>query len=457
VAESLWTGKYFSHIRNDMLLSKIPNYFKERRDQLMKSHPGSVFLFPSAPHWVRNNDVHFPFRQESNFFYLTGLEEAESFLILAPLKSNPVAYRMILFVLPRDPEKEMWEGERYGLEGALEIFGADEAYSSHEFEKRLPEILEGSEQIFYRMGVNPALDRRIVDAIEVYRSRQGRSGKSMLPILDPTEAVGEMRILKSSSEIELMRKACDISSAAHRAAMIETRPGMNEGAIEALIDYHFRRGGCQRVGYGSIVASGKNSTCLHYRSNNEVLKDGDLLLIDAGGEYEYYSADITRTFPVGKEFTPAQAKAYDLVLKAQKEAIAMTRPGVKLPDIHRHVCQVMIDGLLSMGLLKGKPEEIFRSGEYKRFYPHNTSHWLGMDVHDAGLYQKAGDARPLEAGMVFTIEPGFYVQPSDRQAPSEYRNIGIRIEDDILVTETGFEVLTSKTPKERVELEALKA
>lgn len=439
-----------------MLLTKIPNYFKERRDQLMKSHPGSVFLFPAAPLVVRNNDVHFPFRQETNFFYLTGLEEPESYLILAPSKSKPSSYRMILFIQPRDPEKEMWEGERYGLEGARDVFGADEVYPIHEFEKRLPEILPGSERLFYRVGVDPEQDRKIIGAVEIFRSRQGRSGKSMLPIQDPTEPVGEMRIFKSRSEIELMRKACDISGLAHRAAMVETRPGMNEGEIEALVDYQFRKGGCQRVGYGSIVAGGKNAACLHYRSNNEVLKDGDLLLIDAGGEYEYYSADITRAFPVGKKFTPSQANAYDLVLKAQKEAIAMTRPGVKLPDIHRHVCDVMIEGLLSLGLLKGKADEIFRSGEYKRFYPHNTSHWLGMDVHDAGLYQKAGEVRPLEAGMVFTIEPGFYVQPSDRQVPEGYRNIGIRIEDDILVTENGFEVLTAKAPKERLEIEALR-
>jgi Xaa-Pro aminopeptidase len=238
--------------------------------------------------------------------------------------------------------------------------------------------------------------------------------------------------------------------------MIEARPGMNERDIEAIVEYHFRRGGSQRNGYWSIVASGRNATCLHYRLNNDTLRDGDLLLIDAGAEFDYYTSDITRTFPVGRKYSEAQSKVYDLVLKAQLGAIAMAKPGATLPSIHAHVVESLVDGFLSLGLLQGKPAEIIQSNAFKRFYPHNTSHWLGSDVHDAGLYQKNGEPRRLEPGMVFTIEPGFYVQPLDREAPAAYRDIGIRIEDDILVTKTGCENLTAGVPKARDEIEALR-
>ncbi|MGZ3708835.1 MAG: M24B family metallopeptidase, partial [Bdellovibrionota bacterium] len=301
------------------------------------------------------------------------------------------------------------------------------------------------------------MDRRVLGAIETHRRSLGRSGKALPPITDPNELVGEMRLFKSRDEVEILRRAGKVSSLAHKTAMKEIRPGMNEYEAEALIDYVFRKNGCQRVGYGSIVAGGKNSTCLHYRSNNEKLRDGDLLLIDAGGEMDYYTADITRTFPVGRKFSPAQAKAYDLVLKSQKEAVAMAKPGVTLPQIHKHVCNVLTEGMLSLGLLKGNRDELVKNLAYRRFYPHNTSHWLGMDVHDVGLYTKGGEPRAFEPGMCFTIEPGFYVQPTDRDAPAEFRDIGIRIEDDILITETGNENLTIDAPKEREEIEALRA
>jgi len=306
------------------------------------------------------------------------------------------------------------------------------------------------------LGKDPVFDKRILAGLETYRSSQGRTGRGILPVRDPSEAVGEMRLFKSAEEVELLRKACEYSASAHKLAMKEARPGMNEFEIEALIDYAFRKNGCQRVGYGSIVAGGKNATCLHYVANNEVLRDGDLLLIDAGGEYNYYCSDITRTFPVGKSFTEAQGRAYELVLRAQKEAIAMVKPGATIAGIHQHVCEVLTEGLLSLGLLTGKRDELLKTNGYTRFYPHRTSHYLGMDVHDVGLYLRNGEPRLLEAGMVFTIEPGFYVQPSDTAVPAEYQNIGIRIEDDILVTPKGCENLTSSCPKERSELEALK-
>jgi Xaa-Pro aminopeptidase len=441
----------------DMLLNQVPAYFKSRRDRLMKSCPGAGFVFPSNPDFIRNSDVHYPFRQESGFYYLSGFEEAESYLVLVPSSSHSGGYKTVLFTLSRDPDKEIWEGERYGIEGAQSVFGADEAYPVGEFESKLPDLLKGCERVFYRVGVHPAQDQFIISILEGLRRSQGRSGKPMVALEDPNGPLGEMRLFKSSDEIATMRKACEISALAHKTVMKETRPGMNEGEIEALIDYQFRKMGCRRLGYPSIVAGGKNATCLHYRSNNEVLRDGDLLLIDAGGEYDYYSSDITRTFPVGARFSTAQAKIYDLVLRSQKEAIDMARPGVTLPAIHKHVCRILVDGLLSLGLLHGNAEDLLKSGEYRRFYPHSTSHWLGMDVHDVGLYTKNGEPRALEAGMVFTIEPGLYVQPSDREVHEEYRTIGIRIEDDIVITSTGCDVLTKDVPKERSEIEALRS
>ncbi|MFN7685177.1 MAG: aminopeptidase P N-terminal domain-containing protein [Oligoflexia bacterium] len=433
-----------------MLLSHVPSYFKQRRETLLKKAPGSVFLFPASEEVLRNPDVHFPFRQESNFQYLCGFDEPESFLVITPTGS------MVLFVRARDVEKEMWEGERYGTEGARKIFGADEAYTIDELPRRLPDLLKGAEKIYYRMGLHTAQDRLVLESMETQRRSLGRSGKSLPPVLDPNEVVGEMRLFKSDEEVALLRRACKITAEAHRTAMREVRPGMNEYEVEAMVDYSFRRQGAQRVGYGSIIAGGKNATCLHYRSNNEPLKDGDLLLIDAGAEFDYYTSDITRTFPVGRRFTDAQAKAYSLVLKIQKQAIAMTRPGVRLPEIHRFVCQSLIDGLLSLGLLKGDSAEIFKMAGHRRFYPHNTSHWLGMDVHDVGLYLKNGEPRVLEPGMCFTIEPGFYSQPGDTAVPAEFQKIGIRIEDDILVTASGCENLTVDAPKEIDEIEALK-
>lgn len=441
-----------------MLLTQIPGYFKERRDRLAQSQPSAMFVFPSAHEVLRNPDVHFPFRQESNFYYLCGFDEPDSCLVLTPSGSKPGTHRTVLFVRRRDPEREMWEGERHGPEGALRVFGVDESYPIEELDQRLPELIRGSERVYYRMGHDEGMDRRMVTALEQVRRSQGRSGKSLLPVADPNEILGEMRLFKSAEEVELLRKACQVTALAHKTAMKEARPGMNEAEIEALIEYVFRRNGCQRVGYGSIVAGGRNATCLHYRSNCESLRDGSLLLIDAGGELGYYTSDITRTFPVGKRFSDAQKKVYALVLVAQKEAIRMVAPGATIPSIHQHVCEVMVEGLLSLDLLQGKKEEIIKTGAYRRFYPHQTSHWLGMDVHDLGRYvTDRGEPRKLEAGMCLTIEPGFYVQPSDLDAPAQFRDIGIRIEDDLLVTITGNEVLTRDAPKEIEEIEALRS
>jgi Xaa-Pro aminopeptidase len=441
-----------------MLLTQIPAHYQKRREKLMQSHAGAVFILPSAPELIRNGDVHHPFRQDSSLYYLSGFDEPGSFLILGSENSAPSRKsKMTLFVQPKDPEKEMWEGERYGTEGALSVFGADEAFVNSELEARLPELLKGAERIFYRLGHSEEMDRRILAILEVVRRRLGRSGRGLIPIEDPQVAIGELRLYKEPEELDLLRKACQITAHAHRTAMQELRPGMNESEIEALVDYQFRKNGCQRLGYGSIVAGGKNAACLHYRSNNETLRSGELLLIDAGGEYGFYTSDITRTFPIGKSFSKAQSQAYNLVLSVQKAGIAMTKPGTKLPEIHKTTCELLVDGLLSLGLLKGNRVELLKTSAFRRFYPHNTSHWLGLDVHDAGLYTQDGEARKLEPGMTFTIEPGFYVQPGDREAPEAFRNIGTRIEDDILVTTTGCENLTHEAPKEIAEIENLRS
>lgn len=435
-----------------MLISHYPSFFKARRNTLMANHPDAVFIFPSNDGILGNlgNALPFKLRQESNFYYLTGFEEPESFLVLAKNK-------MILFLRPRNPERELWDGERYGIEGALNTVGADEAYPVGEFDQKLAELLQASERIFYRVGLSEAIDRRIFAALEVHRKAGGRTGRSLCSITDPTGVVGEMRIFKSNDEMVYMRKVAQISALAHKTAMEQARPGMMEYELAALVEYIFKKNGCERPGFGTIIASGANATSLHYQVNNDILKDGELVLIDAGGEYGYYSGDISRTFPIGKTFSPTQAKVYDLVLKVQKEAIAKTKPGVKLPDIHKEICEGFIEGYLSLGLMKGNKVDIMKNNGFRRFFPHSTSHWLGIDTHDVGLYLKSGEPRPLEPGMVFTIEPGFYVQPSDKEAPEEYRNIGIRIEDDILVTQNGCEVLSEDAPKERSAIETLRA
>lgn len=432
-----------------MIKQKIPSYFKSRRNALIAQNKDSVFVLPGNHHVYRNPDVEYPFRQESNLYYLTGYDEAESWVVITPTK-------FVMFVRERNAEREMWEGARYGVDGAQSIFGADEAYPISEFKNKLPDLLKSADTVFYRTGVNSHNDTLVLDAMEKVRLSLGRSGKSLQTIADPGRAIGEMRIFKSPEEVELLRKACSISAHAHKAAMSFTKPGMTETDVAAFVDYELLRNGCGRVGYGSIIAGGKNATCLHYRENNEPLRDGELLLIDAAGEYDYYTSDITRTFPIGRAFTKPQAKLYDALLKVQKDTIAMIKPGIPYKSIHEFSVNALTESFLTLGLLKGSKKEIIEKLEYKRFFPHGTGHLLGMDVHDVGLYMINGESRKLEAGMVFTIEPGIYIQPGDKDAPSEFKDLGLRIEDDILVTKTGYENLTHEAPKEREEIESLK-
>ena len=440
-----------------MIKKSVPSYFKERRDRLMKNNSGAAFLFPSAQEVLRNPDVGYPFRQESNLYYLTGFDEPESFLILAPQSDKPGEYKSVLFVREKDSLKELWEGERYGVDGAKSVFGVNETYPISALKEKLSSLLRPANQVYYRIGNCKKTDELVFNSLNHLRLTYGRSGRGLLPIYDSHQEVGELRLYKSKAEIEILQKACDISSLAHKTAMQEVKPGMNEYEVQALMDYVFIKNGCARNGYGSIVASGKNACCLHYTSNNEVMREGDLLLIDAGGEFDYYTSDITRTFPVGHLFSKEQAQIYDLVLSTQKSVIDIAKPGLAYEKLHETACDLLTEGLLSMGFLKGKKSEILKDMSFKRLYPHGTGHWLGMDVHDVGLYKKNNESRRLEPGMVFTVEPGLYFQLYDQEVANAFKGIGIRIEDNILITDSGNINLTAAAPKERTEIERLRA
>lgn len=417
--------------------------FKMRRDRLVRKHPDAVFLFDSAPLFLRNSDVFYPYRQDSNFYYLTGFEEPHSFLVLFSQK-NSSGSKMVLFVRPREKEKELWEGERCGVDRAKEFFGADEVYPIEQLFSKLSDFLKGRQKVFFNFRKNYSdYNQTVAFLLE----------KKEIQVTSPVEMIGEMRLFKSDYEIGLLKKACQISAKAHQEVMEKIQPGMFEFEIEALINYLFYKEGCRRLAYGSIVAGGKNATCLHYQNNRSLLNAGDLILIDAGGEYEYYCADITRSYPIGGVFSPLQAKIYDWVLLAQKEAISMVRPGIRLIDIDRQVCEILVEGMLSLGFIKGSINEVLDKGSHRQFYPHRTSHWLGMDVHDLGSYvDEDGSPRCVDVGMVFTVEPGFYIQTDSQNTP-----MGIRIEDDLLVTEKGCEVLSAGVVKERSEIEFIRS
>ncbi len=430
----------------------------KRRNQLMKNNPGAAFVFQANPVFFRNPDVTYPYRQDSHFYYLTGFPEAESFLVLTPSEKHPQGYRSVLFVQPRDVTKELWEGERYGSDRAAKVFGVDEAHENTRFWEQLPELLKDADRVFFPLGNNAEHDTHFIHALKKHLRTFGRSGKGVLTIQDPNPAVGELRLFKDPEEQDLMRKATQASAEGHVAVMKQLRAGMNESEVEVLIENEFRKNGCERISYGSIVAGGKNACCLHYVANNEALKDGDLILIDAGGEKDYYAADITRCFPVGKKFSKDQAEIYDIVLKANLACIEMLKPGVSYDDLHRRSQEVLAQGLKDLGLVQGSVQEIIEDrNKLFRFYPHRVGHYLGMDVHDVGLYQQNRKARGVAPGMVLTIEPGIYCQPHDQECPERYRGIGVRIEDDVLVTATGCEVLTRGVPKERTEIEALRS
>jgi Xaa-Pro aminopeptidase len=422
----------------------------------------SVAIIPAAREAVRSHDTYYRYRQNSDFFYLTGFEEPEAIAVIAPAREH----KFTLFVRPRDLEQEIWNGYRSGVDGATTDYHADEAFPVAEFDEKLFEIMDNAGTLYYAFGNgNPHLDEKIIGKLTLMRESNRKPYEPPRSIVDPTGILHEMRVFKSDAEIELMQRAADIAAEAHVEAMKAVRPGMSEYEIEALLESVFRKQGSTGPAYTSIVGGGGNATVLHYISNTDTLRDGELLLVDAGAEYRGYASDITRTFPINGRFSQAQQEIYDLVLETQKSCVDMVRPGVRLEDLKTHSVEMLTEGMVRLGLLKGDPKQLIEEKKYMQFYMHNLGHFLGIDVHDAGRYYFNGESRPAEPGMVMTIEPGLYVSPDtsnipenfNHDIPPQYLGIGVRIEDDVLVTKNGARVLTSKVPKERDEIEVLMA
>ncbi len=430
----------------------LRNQTRDRREEFMQRIAGGVAIFPSAPTAVRNNDVEHEYRQDTDFYYLTGFEEPDSVAVLAP--ENP-DHRFVLFVQPKDREREVWTGWRAGEQGAIKDYGADAAFTSDKLGEKLFSLVEHADRIYYRWGSDPSFDLRMVDLLRRCQRERQRNGRGPSAVIDPAEILHEMRLIKTGSDLELLRRAVEISSEGHLAALRAIRPGVNEYEVEAALRYVFRRNGSPRAGYPPIVASGANATVLHYVTNNRRVEEGDLLLIDAGTEYGYFTGDITRTYPVGGSFTQDQAAVYQIVLDAQMEAIKAVRPGATFIEPHDRAVRVLTEGMVRLGLLEGEVDKLIEEESYKKFYMHRTSHWLGMDVHDAGPYKVADEWRRLEPGMVLTIEPGLYIAEDLTDVDPRYRGIGVRIEDDVLVTADGNEVLSARVPKTIDEIEGL--
>jgi len=411
---------------------------------------GGVAVFPAAPVAIRNNDVEHEYRQDSDLHYLTGFDEPESVLVMS---TEHPQHKTVLFVRPRDPEREVWDGARAGVDGAVQDFGADAAFPISELPAKLPEYLENHEKLLYRFGRDRVFDDKMVAALDATRMRARRGVTCPTQMIDPAALLHEMRLFKSKEEIEAMQRASAITRDAHLGAMRLAKPGRYEYEVEALLRETFRKNGSERPAYSPIVGAGINATVLHYTSNTKRIEEGDLLLVDAGCEYNYYASDVTRTYPVSGKFSEAQRAIYQLVLDSQLAAIAGTRPGVTLEDVHKIALDVIVDGLIRLGLLTGDRQKIMDEHLYRPFFMHRTSHWLGMDVHDVGAYFRSKKARPLQAGMVITVEPGIYIAASNAAVPAPYRGIGVRIEDDILVTPEGNLNLTADIPKTVSELE----
>ena len=428
--------------------------FARRRRLLMRlMGRDSIAIVPAAPVRLRNNDVEYAYRQDSDFFYLTGFAEPESVAVLIPGRP-PAEY--VLFVRDRDAERETWDGRRAGTDGAIRDHGADDAFPIGDIDEILPGLMENRAKVFYAMGTHPEFDQRVVGWVNGLRAQAKHGRHPPLEFVALDHVLHDMRLYKSRGELDLMREAARIGVMAHRRAMRACRPGRSEYEIAAEIVHEFRSHNAD-TSYQPIVGGGANSCILHYRENDRPLRDGDVLLIDAGCEFQCYASDITRTFPVNGRFSPAQRAVYEIVLQANQAAIAKVRPGTSWNAPHEAAVRVITQGLVKLGLLKGRTAALERSGAYRRFFMHRTGHWLGMDVHDVGDYKVGEEWRVLEPGMVLTIEPGIYISGSARGVPRGLRNIGIRIEDDVVVTRDGCEVLTAAAPKDPDEFEAVMA
>jgi Xaa-Pro aminopeptidase len=426
---------------------------QRRRKRLMDMiGSDSIAILPTSSVYIRNRDVEFPFRPDSDFFYLTAYPEPEAVAVLIPDRAEG---EFILFCRDSDEEMETWHGRRAGLNGALKIYGADDAFPIEDMDDILSGLIEGHERIFYNMGSDQNFDQRVLGWVNQIR------GKSRSGVVAPDEFISlnhflhDMRLYKSRHEIKLMRQAAKISSGAHKRVMQYCEPGMHEYQLEAELVHEFMQNGAHAAAYPSIVGSGENGCILHYTENRDEIDEGDLLLIDAGAEYQGYASDVTRTFPANGKFSTAQRQAYDLVLAAQLAAIKKVKPGNHWNDPHDAAVRVLTEGMIELGILKGDVDELINDQTYTKYYMHRTGHWIGMDVHDVGDYKLDGEWRMLEVGMVLTVEPGLYMPAGTKGLPKKWWNIGIRIEDDVLVTKDGCEVLSKDAPKTADEIEEL--
>ena len=422
--------------------------FKARRARLARSLGEGIVVLPTAPERHRNADTHYDYRWDSGFYYLTGFREPEAVLVMV-LGAKP---RSILFCREKNLEREIWDGYRHGPESARELFGFDEAYPYGELDARLPELLADREVLHTPVGADPAWDVRVTGWLNAVRAKVRTGITAPVQIRDVRADVSDMRLVKDETEVAIMRRAGAISSAAHVRAMGAAAPGMREYQVEAELMHEFLSNGARAAAYGSIVASGANACVLHYRENSAELRKGDLMLIDAGCELDSYASDITRTFPIAARFTAVQRDVYELVLASQEAAIKAVKPGADFIDYHDAATRVLVQGFIDLKLCKGSVDKVLEDGSYKQFYMHRTGHWLGLDVHDAGDYMQKGKWRKLKPGMVLTVEPGCYIRPADN-VPKAFWNIGVRIEDDVLVTAKGRDVLTSACPKKVKDVE----
>jgi Xaa-Pro aminopeptidase len=432
----------------------VREYARRRKDLMALMGSNSIAIVPAAQLQLRNRDVEYPFRQDSDFHYLSGFDEPGAVLVLLPGRKQG---QVVLFCQERDPEKELWSGYRAGPEGACSDYGVDDAFPISDIDEILPGLIEGRERMYYAMGKAPEFDRQIMEWVNTIRSKVRSGAHPPGEFVDLDHLLHEQRLLKSPAELKLMRRAAKISAGAHIRAMQACKAGLNEYHLEAELLHEFMANGCRNWAYPPIVGAGDNGCILHYIDNNQLLVDGDLVLIDGGCELDGYAADITRTFPVNGVFTTAQRQLYQLCLEAQIAAIDSIKPGVSWSLPHDVAVRAITEGLLKLGLLKGQLQRLIDNKAYQPFYMHRTGHWLGMDVHDVGDYKIGDQWRELEPGMVLTVEPGIYVSQANTRVAKKWRGIGIRIEDDVVVTRHGCEVLSRDAPKQIDEIEALMA
>ncbi len=434
--------------------NKLTEFQKRRKELMAQMEPDSIAILSAARQILRNGDTEYAFRQSSDFYYLSGFEEANAVLVLIPGRAQG---ECLLFCQEKDKLKELWNGKLLGPEAAITELGIDDAFPIGDIDEILPGLIEGRERVYYAMGKDEHFDHKVMEWVKVIRSKVRSGAHSPGEFLMLDHLLHEMRLHKSKAELALLKKSAQIAVAAHKRAMKACRPGMYEYELEAEYLYEFARSGCKAPAYSSIVAGGANACILHYTNNNEQLRDGDLVLIDAGCEYQYYASDITRTFPVNGRFSPEQKAIYELVLEAQSAAIAEIAPGRHWDDSQNVTVKVLTEGLVRLGLLKGKVKDLIKDGAYRDFYMHRVGHWLGMDVHDVGDYKIEGKWRLLEEGMVMTVEPGLYIAADNKKVPKKWRGIGVRIEDDVAVTRKGCQILTEGLPKTVAEIEAFMA